>query len=433
MTEKPSFRDALKFWFKLGWISFGGTVGHINIMHNYLVDRKKWVSNSRFFHALNLCMLLPGPEAQQLAIYMGWQLHGKKGGLIAGILFFLPSMFILLLLSIFYVFFGNQAWMFAMFNGFKPAVIAIIMLALLGIGKKALHTPYHVAFAILAFSCIFFFNVSMVFVIFGAIGIGLLVHYLSPPLIPKHGKEAEFSTVHEKAYYFNQHSIAAGSNTQKKTIGLQILIFFLLWISPGIALYYLSSDFAFWRDLSVFFSKTAFLTIGGSYTVLPYVAQYAVTKLNWLTKLQMIDGFALAETTPGPLIMVVAFVGFMAAYHHFDASVSMGIIGLLLTTFHTFLPSFLFIFVGGPIIEKAHGNVAITRVLGFVTAAVVGVIFNLTLFLGKDVVFPGGIRLENLDPVALGWIFITFLLMKKYKVNVLYIIGISLVFGLLHY
>ncbi|WP_316839235.1 chromate efflux transporter [Pedobacter gandavensis] len=432
MIEKPLFKDALKFWFKLGWISFGGTVGHINIMHSYLVDQKKWVSDSRFFHALNLCMLLPGPEAQQLAIYMGWQLHGKKGGLAAGMLFVLPSMFILLILSVCYVYFGNQPWMFAMFNGFKPAVIAIIIVALLGIGKKALHTPYHILLAVLAFSCIFFFNISMVFIILGTIGFGLIFNYLWPSLIHQESKK-KLVPVQEKEYYFNRDSVAVGANSHKKDLWLQILIFMLLWAMPTVALYYFTSDFAFWRELTFFFSKTAFLTIGGSYTVLPYVAQYTVTKLNWLSKMQMIDGFALAETTPGPLIIVVAFVGFIAAYNHFDTSIPMAILGLLITTFHTFLPSFLFIFVGGPIIEKAHGNTAITNVLGFVTAAVVGVILNLTLFLGKDVVFPGGIGFGNLDVAALGWVLITFLLMKKYKVNVLYIIGISLIFGLLHY
>lgn len=433
MTEKPLFKDALKFWFILGWISFGGTVGHINIMHEFLVERKKWISDSRFFHALNLCMLLPGPEAQQLAIYMGRQLHGRKGGLAAGILFVLPAMFILLLLSVCYVYFGNQPWMFAMFDGFKPAVISMIIVALLGIGKKALRTPYHVAIATLAFSCIFFFNVSMVFIILGTIGLAIVFNCLWPDLIHQEQSKKNQVPVQENEYYFNKDSVAAGTGTTWKISVIQILVFVLLWLMPGFALYYFTSDFAFWRELTFFFSKTAFLTIGGSYTVLPYVAQYAVTKLHWLSKMQMIDGFALAESTPGPLIIVVAFVGFMAAYNHFDASISMGILSLLLTTFHTFLPSFLFIFVGGPIIEKAHGNHKITNVLSFVTAAVVGVILNLTLFLGKDIVFPGGVGFQNMDIAAIIWIIITLILMKKYKMNELYIIGISLVFGLWHY
>ena len=433
MTVKPLFKDALKFWFKLGWISFGGTVGHINIMHDYLVDQKKWISSSRFFHALNLCMLLPGPEAQQLAIYMGWQLHGKKGGLAAGILFVLPAMLILLLLSVCYVYFGNQPLMFAMFDGFKPAVISMIIVALLGIGKKALRTPYHVLLAAIAFSCIFFFNTAMVFIILGTIALAIALNFLWPDLIRQEQSNEQQVLVPENEYHFNKDSVALGTATHWKSSVLQILVFILIWMAPSFLLYYFTSDFPFWRELTFFFSKTAFLTIGGSYTVLPYVAQYAVTKLHWLSKMQMIDGFALAESTPGPLIIVVAFVGFMAAYHHFDASISMGILGLLLTTFHTFLPSFLFIFVGGPIIEKVHGNTAITNVLSFVTAAVVGVILNLTLFLGKDVVFPGGVRFENLDIAAIIWVIITLILMKKYKVNQLIIIGMSLIFGLLHY
>ncbi|ALL08760.1 chromate transporter [Pedobacter sp. PACM 27299] len=433
MTVKPLFKDALKFWFKLGWISFGGTVGHINIMHDYLVDQKKWISSSRFFHALNLCMLLPGPEAQQLAIYMGWQLHGKKGGLAAGILFVLPAILILLLLSVCYVYFGNQPLMFAMFDGFKPAVISMIIVALLGIGKKALRTPYHVLLAAIAFSCIFFFNTSMVFIILGTIGLAIALNFLWPDLIRQEQINEKQVLVPENEYHFNKNSLALGTGTHWKSSVLQILVFILIWMAPSFLLYYFTSDFPFWRELTFFFSKTAFLTIGGSYTVLPYVAQYAVTKLHWLSKMQMIDGFALAESTPGPLIIVVAFVGFMAAYHHFEASITMGILGLLLTTFHTFLPSFLFIFVGGPIIEKVHGNTAITNVLSFVTAAVVGVILNLTLFLGKDVVFPEGVRFENLDIAAIIWVIITLILMKKYKVNQLIIIGMSLIFGLLHY
>ena len=298
MTEKPLFKDALKFWFKLGWISFGGTVGHINIMHDYLVDQKKWISSSRFFHALNLCMLLPGPEAQQLAIYMGWQLHGKKGGLAAGILFVLPAMCILLVLSVCYVYFGNQPWMFAMFDGFKPAVISMIIVALLGIGKKALRTPYHILIAILAFSCIFFFNISMVLIILGTIATAIVFNYLWPDLIHQENSKKKESLVQENEYHFNKDSQAVGAGTNWKSSVLQVLVFLLLWLIPSFLLYYFSADFTFWRELTFFFSKTAFLTIGGSYTVLPYVAQYAVTKLHWLSKMQMIDGFALAESTP---------------------------------------------------------------------------------------------------------------------------------------
>jgi len=428
---KPSFKDALKFWFKLGWISFGGTAGHINIMHDELVEQKKWISNSRFFHALSLCILLPGPEAQQLAVYIGWQLHGKKGGLIAGILFVLPSMCILLLLSILYVYFGNQPWMFAIFNGFKPAVISIIIVALLGIGKKALHTWPHILIAALAFVCIFLFNISMFAIIIGTILLGIIIQrFSSVSNIKTPGEES--IELDEKAYYFNKESEARGSLTTMGQSLRQVVIFLMIWVLPLAALYFFSTDFKFWKSLTLFFTQTALLTIGGSYTVLPYVAQFTVSKLNWLSKMQMIDGFALAETTPGPLIIVVSYVGFIAAFNHFSGSMLMGTIGLLITTFNTFLPSFLFIFVGGPIIEKTHGNKEIGKVLSFVTAAVVGVILNLTLFLGKDVLFPEGFSLKHIDLYSLGWVIVTLILMKKFKINVLYVIAMSLFFGLAH-
>lgn len=430
----PSFKDAVKFWFKLGWISFGGTAGHINIMHEELVVQKKWISDSRFFHALSLCMLLPGPEAQQLAIYIGWQLHGKKGGLTAGSLFVLPSMFILLLLSILYVYFGDQPWMFAMFNGFKPAVISIILVALISIGKKSLYTKLHVLIAIIAFACIFFFNLSMFAIIVGTLLLAIVIRQFRPELLlNKKRSDENHVSLNEKEFYFNKYSKARGTNTTTGHSLKLTFIFVLIWVIPLLLLYFLLNDFTFWKSLSLFFTQTALFTIGGSYTILPYVAQFSVSKLNWLSKMQMVDGFALAETTPGPLIIVVCYVGFIAAYNHFAGSMFMGTIGLLITAFNTFLPSFLFIFVGGPIIERAHGNKAVGSVLSFVTAAVVGVIFNLTLFLGKDIVFPGGISIKHVDFYALAWIVITLILMKKYKVNVLYIIGLSLVFGLAHY
>lgn len=430
---KPSFKDALKFWFKLGWISFGGTLGHINVMHEFLVDQRKWISNSRFFHALSLCMLLPGPEAQQLAIYIGWQLHGKKGGLAAGILFVLPSMFILLALSIAYVSYGNQPWMYAIFNGLKPAVISIIIIALYSVGKKALHTRMHLLLSALAFACIFFWNISMLLIISGTIAFALFIRYFWPSLIRKNNKNDIKEAVNEQEYYLNKDTVAPDTGFNRKSLLIQAAAFLLIWIIPFSLFYFASDDFTFWKGLTLFFTQTALFTIGGSYTVLPYVAQFSVSKLNWLSKMQMVDGFALAETTPGPLIIVVSFVGFMAAYNHFHSSLIMGTVGLLATTFYTFLPSFLFIFVGGPIIERTHGNAIIIDVLSFVAAAVVGVILNLTMFLGKDIVFPGGVAIAHLDLIALAWVITSLVLMMRCKLNVLYIITLSLLFGLARY
>ena len=428
----PAFKEALKFWFKLGWISFGGTAGHIAIMHDFLVDKRKWISNSRFFHALSLCMLLPGPEAQQLAIYIGWQLHGKKGGLVAGILFVLPSMFILLALSIIYVSFGNLPWIYAMFNGLKPAVIAIIIIALYKVGQKALHGWLHFLLAAIAFVCIFFYNISLLSIIGGTIVLALIIKYTKPSLLRATHTGNDTADINEQDYYINKGTIASGTDFGTRRLMKQLVTFLFFWIIPFIPLYFFNG-FSFWKSLILFFTQTAFFTIGGSYTVLPYVAQFAVTKLNWLSKMQMVDGFALAETTPGPLIIVVGFVGFMAGFNHFHASLLMGTIGLIATTYYTFLPCFLFIFIGGPLIEKTHGNETISGILKLVTAAVVGVILNLTLFLGKDVIFPGGVILKHLDLLSLAWIIISLLLMLKFKLNVIYLIGLSLIFGLLHY
>jgi chromate transporter len=432
LPERPSFKEALKFWFKLGWISFGGTAGHIAIMHDFLVDKKKWISNGRFFHALSLCMLLPGPEAQQLAIYIGWQLHGKKGGLVAGILFVLPSMFILLALSIVYVSYGNLPWIYAMFNGLKPAVIAIIMIALYKVGQKALHGPLHLLLAGVAFVCIFFYNISLLAIIGCTIALALIIRYIRPSLLDITRQETNIADIREEDYYINKSTIAPDVGFETKRLIKQLATFLLFWLVPFIPIYFLNG-FSFWKGLILFFTQTAFFTIGGSYTVLPYVAQFAVGKLNWLSKMQMVDGFALAETTPGPLIIVVSFVGFMAGFNHFQGSLWMGSIALITTTYYTFLPCFLFIFVGGPLIEKTHGNDAIAGILKLVTAAVVGVILNLTLFLGKDVVFPGGVMLSHLDLVSMSWIIISLLLMLKFRMNVVYLILLSLLFGLLHY
>lgn len=432
-TGRPEFRDALKFWFKLGWISFGGTAGHIAIMHDFLVDKKKWISNSRFFHALSICMLLPGPEAQQLAIYIGKELHGKKGGLVAGILFVLPSMFILLGLSIIYVSYGSLPWIYAMFNGLKPAVIAIIIIALFKVGQKSLQGLLHYLVAALAFVCIFFFNISLLTIIIVTIILAMVIRYFYPKVLHGDAEANEQAAADEQEYFINKFSVgtAAGFNF-KQLIG-QLLVFLLFWFAPFATIYFISPDFSFWKGLILFFTQTAFFTIGGSYTVLPYVSQFAVGKLNWLSKSQMVDGFALAETTPGPLIIVVGFVGFMAGFNHFHASVFMGSMALFITVFYTFLPCFLYIFAGGPLIEKSHGNEAISGVLKLVTAAVVGVILNLTIFLGKDVIFSGGLSLSHLNLISVVWIAVSLVLLKKFKLNVVYLIILSLLLGLFRY
>lgn len=429
---RPEFKEALKFWFKLGWISFGGTAGHIALMHDFLVDKKKWISNGRFFHALSLCMLLPGPEAQQLAIYIGQQLHGKKGGLAAGILFVLPSMFILLALSIIYVSFGNLPWIYAMFNGLKPAVIAIIIIALYKVGQKSLKGVLHFSIAGLAFICIFFFNISLPLIIAGTIIIALIIRYFNPVILHGDANREDQESADEE-YYINSSSAVSGGDFKFKQMIWQVFVFLLFWLAPLGFFLVFSPDFLFWKRLILFFTQAALFTIGGSYTVLPYVAQFAVGKLNWLSKMQMVDGFALAETTPGPLIIVVGFVGFMAGYNHFHSSLLMGSIALITTTFYTFLPCFLYIFAGGPLIEKSHGSETVSGILKLVTAAVVGVILNLTVFLGKDVIFHGGVSFAHADFISLVWVLISLLLLAKFRLNVIYLIFFSLLAGLVHY
>jgi chromate transporter len=425
-VQRPAFRKALRFWFKLGWISFGGTAAHIAIMHDELVEKKRWISNASFLHALSHCMILPGPEAQQLAIYIGWKLHGKRGGVVAGTLFVLPSMFVLLTLSVIYVRFGNLPWIAAIFNGLKPAVIALVVVALQRIAQRALRgvVPWVVAAA--AFVGMFFFHVSLLLAMFSVIVLGIVLGWFQRGLLPTPGEVND-----EDGYYISLNAGAPQPALLLKPAAKLTAIFLLLWLLPLPAFYFFVEDFHFWKSLVLFFTKTAFVTIGGSYTVIPYVAQVTVLKLHWLTKLQMMDGFALAETTPGPLIIVVAFVGFMAGYNHFHGSLWMGTLGLLVTTFYTFLPCFLFVFAGAPLVERSQGNPAIKVVLGLVTAVVVGAILDLTLFLGKGVIFPSGaVSPKGLDAVSLCWVILSLVLLRGFKLNLLALILLSVGFGL---
>jgi len=432
-VKKPSFKEAFWFWLKLGFISFGGPAGQIAIMHEFLVERKKWISDSRFLHALNFTMILPGPEAQQLATYTGWMLHGTRGGLVAGTFFILPSMFILLSLSALYVTFGNIPWVYALFSGLKPAVIAIVILALIKIGKKSLHTVFHFLIAGAAFVGIFFFNIPFPYIIIGALILAFLTRKLMPNLLKQTAAAKEQLAKDEEQFYINDKSVLPDSGFKLARVAKQVFLAFCIWLVPLILFYFLTNDFAFWKELSLFFTKAAFVTFGGAYAVLPYVAQVSVEKLQWLTELQMIDGLALGETTPGPLVMVLVFVGFMAGYNSFEGSLLMGSLGLLTTTLYTFVPCFLFIFIGGPIIEKTRDNEKVKQALSVVTAAVVGVILNLTIYLGKAVIFPKELAFSQIDFVTLAWIGISFVAMYRFKINMLIWIGVSALFGLCYY
>jgi chromate transporter len=429
---RPSFRAALRFWFKLGWISFGGTAAHIAIMHDELVEKKRWISNGRFLHALNHCMILPGPEAQQLAIYIGWKLHGKRGGIIAGTLFVLPSMLVLLALSVVYVRFGSLPWIAAMFNGLKPVVIALVIVALHRVARKALRGPVHSAVALAAFAAMFFFDVSLLVIMLGAVVLGIVLGALRPGLL--HRPREVAAEEEEERYYIRRGSTAAEPVPLLKPIVKLAASVLLLWLMPLLLFYFCADDFHFWAVLALFFTKTAFVTMGGSYTVIPYVAQVTVSKLHWLTGLQMTDGFALAETTPGPLIIVVAFVGFLAAYNHFHASLWMGTLGLLATTFYTFLPCFFFVFAGAPLVERTQNKPTVEGVLGLITAVVVGAILDLTLFLGKTVIFPSGVvGLKRLDAISVALALLSLFLLQRFKLRIIPLILLGIGFGSVRY
>jgi chromate transporter len=431
-VQRPSFREALRFWFKLGWISFGGTAAHIAIMHEELVEQKRWISNGKFLHALGHCMILPGPEAQQLAIYIGWKLHGKRGGVVAGTLFVLPSMFVLLGLSLIYVKCGNVPWVVAMFNGLKPAVIALVVTALYRVGKRALRGPVESIVAATAFAAMFFFDASLLLVMLGAIVPGVVLGILWPHLL--HRPIETGAQDDESSYYIGLTPVTTAPAIRLGPTAKLAAVVLMLWILPLTAFRFFVEDFHFWRSLVRFFTKTAFVTVGGSYTVIPYVAQVTVSKLHWLTGPQMTDGFALAETTPGPLIIVVAFVGFMAGYNHFHGSLWMGTLGLLMTTFFTFLPCFFFVFAGAPLVEQTQSKPTIRGILALVAAVVVAAILNLTLFLGKAVIFPSGIlTLRGLDAISLGWVILSLVLLGRFKQNVIHLILLSIGFGLIRH
>jgi chromate transporter len=428
-SPNPSFREALRFWFKLGWITFGGTAAHIAVMQEELVDRRQWITHRSFLHALSHCMVLPGPEAQQLATYIGWKLHGKRGGIVAGTLFVLPSMFIILGLSIIYVRFGALPWIAAMFTGMKPAVIALVVVALFKVAKRSLRSPVQIVVAAAAFAAMFFLGASILLVLFSTIALGIVVAWLLPGLLKIPSVESGVEE-HEVCIDADPEPVKA---LLKSTLTLAGIVL-LLWFLPLAAFFLFVHDFHFWKAIALFFTRTACVTLGGSYTVLPYVAQVTVSKLHWLSKAQMVDGFALAETTPGPLIIVVAFVGFMAGYNHFHGSLWMGTLALLATTFYTFLPCFLFVFAGAPFVERTQGKPMIEGILRLITAVVVGAILDLTLFLGKTAFFPSGVAtLRAVDVASLLWAILALVLLLKFKVNVIQLVLMSITFGLVRY
>ena len=386
----PTFAEAFRFWLKLGFISFGGPTGQIAILHTELVEKRRWIGEQRFLHALNYCMMLPGPEATQLATYAGWLLHRTWGGIVAGTLFVLPSAIILWGLSLLYVTYGEVKWIAAVFEGLKPAVLAIIAAAVLRLGKRALQNEVSWAFALFAFAGLFFFKLPFPIIVLVAGVAGLIggrywkdKFVLSPN---RTGQDPSASVLRDDA--------EAPAHT-KPTLARAVrvcLVCLTLWWTPVLALgAWLGFEHVLVKQ-GLFFSKAAMVTFGGAYAVLPYVSQQAVEQHGWLTAGQMLDGLGLAETTPGPLIMVLQFVGFVGGWrlHEPLTPLVAGTIGAFITTWTTFVPCFLWIFLGAPHVEQLRGNAKLTSALSAITAAIVGVILNLAVWFGVHVLFPGG-------------------------------------------
>ncbi len=397
MESRPaqvSFGEAFRFWLKLGFISFGGPTGQIAIMHQELVERRRWISETRFLHALNYCMVLPGPEAQQLATYIGWLMHRTWGGIVAGGLFVLPSVFILIVLSWIYLRFGNVPLVSGIFFGIKPAVVAIVLVAAHRIGSRVLRHPALWGIAAAAFVAIFAFDIPFPAIVLAAGLIGYVGGRLKPGVFGVGGGHGTGRSGHPPALIDDGTPIPAHAVFSWRKFCAYLLVGALLWV---MALGALIAAWGWHGDLTQigwFFTKAALLTFGGAYAVLPYMFQGAVEHYQWLSAVQMIDGLALGETTPGPLIMIVAFVGFVGAWTKAvlgpEALLLAGMAGALIATFFTFLPSFVFIFAGAPFIETTHGNLRFTAPLTGITAAVVGVIVNLALFFAYHVLWPGG-------------------------------------------
>jgi chromate transporter len=398
----PTFGEALRFWFKLGFISFGGPAGQIAIMHSELVERRRWISERRFLHALNYCMLLPGPEAQQLATYLGWLMHRTLGGLAAGLLFVLPSLVILIALSWVYIAFGDRPLVAGLFYGIKPAVVAIVLHAAWRIGARTLHNAWLWAIALAAFVALFAVNLPFPLIVLAAALAGIAGGRWAPHRFGTPAGHAAAKAAGGAALIDDDTPPPPHARFSRARLLRVVALGVALW-AAGLGV--LALVFG-WQGLLTqmgwFFTKAALLTFGGAYAVLPYVYQAAVEHYGWLTGPQMIAGLALGETTPGPLIMVVAFVGYVGAWQApvMESLFWSGVAGAVVATCFTFLPSFVFIFAGAPLIESTHGNLRFTAPLTAITAAVVGVIVNLALFFAGHVFWPQGLA-AGIDWTAL--------------------------------
>jgi chromate transporter len=433
-----SLREAFGYWLKLGFISFGGPAGQIAMMHQELVERRRWISEQRFLHALNYCMLLPGPEAQQLATYIGWLMHGVRGGIMAGVLFVLPSLFILIALTWIYLAFGNVPAVAGILYGIKPAVTAIVVFAAYRIGSRALKNGALWAMAAAAFVAIFAFDVPFPAIVLAAGATGYVGSRIAPDKFKTGGGHGASDKSFGPAIIDDHMPTPEHATFNRSRLIKFVLAGLIIW---GGAMALLMAQFG-WEgvltQMGWFFTKAALVTFGGAYAVLPYVYQGGVEHYHWLTGVQMIDGLALGETTPGPLIMVVAFVGFVGGWTKElfgpDALFIAGAMGATVATLFTFLPSFLFILIGGPLVESTHGDLKFTAPLTGITAAVVGVILNLAVFFAYHVLWPKGLSTQSLL-TGFEWFsalvgIAAFIALFRFKVGIMQVIGGCAALGL---
>lgn len=440
IVHAPTLRQAFWYWLKLGFISFGGPAGQISIMHQDLVENKRWISEKRFLHALNYCMVLPGPEAQQLAIYIGWLMHKTKGGIVAGALFVLPSLFILTALSYVYMRFGSQPAIAGILYGIKPAVVAIVLFAAYRIGLRALKNRllWFIAFA--SFAAIVFLKLPFPIIVLTAAAIGLIVHRYKPALFADSAGHTASKKNYGKALIDDDTPPPAHAIFNIKKMIRLLVLGVSIWLLSMLLIIVCFGLDATLTHMGWFFTKAALLTFGGAYAVLPYVFQGAVGHYQWLSAPQMMDGLALGETTPGPLIMVVTFVGFVGGWTQpflgAESAFMSAIIAAVTVTFFTFLPSFIFILVGAPLIESTQNNLHLTAPLSAITAAVVGVIVSLALFFARHIFWPNGLVNNigaNIDWFACAATLLAALMLFKFKLGTIQLIGIFAVLGLLHH
>ena len=427
------FAEAFRFWLKLGFISFGGPAGQIAIMHTELVERRRWISEKRFLHALNYCMLLPGPEAQQLATYIGWLMHRTWGGIVAGALFVLPSLFILIALSWIYLRFGDVPLVAGIFYGIKPAVTALVLHAAHRIGTRALKNRWMWGIAVASFIAIFAFDTPFPAIVLGAGLIGHLAAPRWPQVFALGGGHGAGQQGYGPALIDDHTPTPAHARFSRGRLVRVLGVGLGLWALAMAALVAAQGWHATLTQMGWFFTKAALLTFGGAYAVLPYVYQGAVEQHQWLSGPQMIDGLALGETTPGPLIMVVAFVGFVGGWLKQvagpEALFAGGALAATVVTFFTFLPSFVFILAGGPLVEATHGKLGFTAPLSAITAAVVGVILNLALFFAWHVWWPQGFS-GRFDAVSAAITVAAGVALFRFKLGVMPLLGLSAAAGL---